>query len=199
MYWKNRDVDKQNCCEMRRWNENEMLMLRKRRNAKKRRNAEKKQDVEKNKMLMKKMLMKKRKQNVDKKNVDEKKERNAEKKTKCWKRLNVDERNVDEKNIDERNIDSAHYINHFSFEKFIIIFFVFEILFFHSTSIRFLNSIEITTLNRIDVAKDQFCCDELNRRFDLACYWCFSDWLIVANEIKFFRRKLIDCETIVWW
>jgi hypothetical protein len=48
---------------------------------------------------------------------------------------------------------------------------------------------------------NQIALKDSNRDHTQRCthYWCFSNWLIISNEIKFFENKSIDRESIVWW
>ncbi len=80
-------------------------------------------------------------------------------------------------------------------------------------TIRLLDSTGITTFNRVDVAfrhvtsrckhvaMNQVALRDSNRDRTQRCtrYWCFSNWLIISNEIKFFENKSIDRESVVWW
>ncbi len=148
-------------------------------------NVEKKQDAERNKMLRKEQ--------------DAEKEDEMLEEIRCW--------------VDDRDIDSAHCMSHFSSENSQMFSFVSKFFFFIVESIRLLDSIEVTTFNRVDiafrhvtsrcrhVAMNQVALRNSNRDRTQRCtrYWCFSNWLIISNEIKFFESKSIDRESVVWW
>jgi hypothetical protein len=113
----------------------------------------------------------------------------------------------------EGDIGPAHCMGHPPSEKSTGFSFVPKSFLPIVESIRLSGSIGVTTFSRAGVAfrhvtsrcrhvaMNQTALRDSNRDRTQRCtrYWCFSDWLIISNEIKFFESKSVDRESIVWW